>query len=79
MSKAVENVAHFSKEGEDQKLVKGMEHAKVCHVLSYIYHCNKNLIQPKLGCSSCSLVASSPGLNHLLHFVPKEKKTKILG
>ena len=46
MSKAVEDVAHFSKEGEDQKLVKGMEHAKVCHVLSYIYHCNKNLIQP---------------------------------
>jgi len=53
MSKAVEDVAHFSKEGEDHKLVKGMEHTKVCHFLSYIYHCNKNLIQPKLDCSSC--------------------------
>jgi len=64
MSKAVEDIAHSSKEGEDQKLEKGKEHAKVCHISLQI--------QCKLGCPSCSL-ASFPGLNHLLHFVPKGK------
>jgi len=36
MSKAVEDVAHSSMKGEDQKLQEEMEHAKVCHVLSRI-------------------------------------------
>jgi len=72
MSKAVEDGAHSSKEGEDQKLEKGKEHAKVCHISLQI--------QCKLDCPSCSL-ASFPGLNHLLVcFVPKRKTTaKILG
>ena len=43
MSKAVEDVAHSREEREDQKLEEGMEHTKVCHVVSYIlYHCKKS-------------------------------------
>jgi len=36
MPKAEEDGAHSSKEEEDQKLEKGKEHAKVCHVLLQI-------------------------------------------